>query len=122
MNLRSGRSSCWSCGCGGGKPGLGRSPCSGRLDLFPVPASNLRMSRHLLALFLAIPALVAASDWPRFRGPNGSGISPDRGLPSELSLGHNVLWKAKTPKGHSSPIVDGGRVWITGFEGDQRML
>ena len=69
-----------------------------------------------------IPALLAGSDWPRFRGPNGEGVSPDHGLPAELSRDRNVLWKVKAPKGHSSPIVFDGRVWITGWEGDQRIL
>jgi outer membrane protein assembly factor BamB len=77
---------------------------------------------RLLALFLTISALLPASDWPRFRGPNGAGVSTDPGLPDALSGDRNVLWKAKIPKGHSSPIVAAGRVWITGFEGDQRIL
>jgi outer membrane protein assembly factor BamB len=73
-------------------------------------------------VLFAIPFLACGSDWPRFRGPNGAGISPDRGLPAELSRDRNVLWKAKTPKGHSSPIVVSGRVLITGYEGEQRVL
>lgn len=77
---------------------------------------------HRLALLLALPALLAASDWPRFRGPNGVGVSSDHGLPAELNREQGVLWKAKTPKGHSSPMVSGGRVWITGHEGDQLVL
>src|SRR5580704_2462252 len=77
---------------------------------------------RLLGLFLTMCGLLAASDWPRFRGSNGTGISADSGLPAGISRDRNVLWKAKTPKGHSSPIVVGGRVWITGFEGEQRML
>ena len=77
---------------------------------------------RLTILILTIPALLSASDWPRFRGPNGVGVSPDRGLPAELSRDHNVLWKTKTPKGHSSPIVVGTRVLITGYEGDARVL
>jgi outer membrane protein assembly factor BamB len=68
------------------------------------------------------PALVCASDWPRFRGPNGAGISPDRGLPVEISKDRGVLWKMATPKGHSSPVVIGGRVLITGADADQRVL
>jgi outer membrane protein assembly factor BamB len=76
---------------------------------------------RFLALFLAVNAF-GASDWPRFRGPNGSGVSPDRGLPTELGRDRSVVWKAKTPLGHSSPIVAQGRVWITGYEGDQRIV
>lgn len=66
--------------------------------------------------------LLVASDWPRFRGPNGSGISPDKGLPREIDKGHNVVWSQKTLKGNSSPIVIGNRLWITGYGGDERVV
>jgi outer membrane protein assembly factor BamB len=75
-----------------------------------------------LAILILTTSLLYGSDWPRFRGPNGVGISPDRGLPAELSRDRNVLWKTKTPKGHSSPIVVGTRVLITGYEGEARVL
>lgn len=77
---------------------------------------------RFLALFWALPVFLYASDWPRFRGPNGAGISADHGLPSELSRDRNVRWKAKVPQGHSSPIVFDKRLWITGWEGEQRIL
>ncbi|HYM11120.1 MAG TPA: PQQ-binding-like beta-propeller repeat protein, partial [Bryobacterales bacterium] len=66
--------------------------------------------------------LVYASDWPRFRGPNGAGISTDQNLPAELGKDRNVMWKQKTPKGNSSAIVVGNRLWITGHEGDERIV
>jgi outer membrane protein assembly factor BamB len=77
--------------------------------------------RHISLLF-AIASLGFSSDWPRFRGPNGEGISNDKGLPSEIGPDKNVLWKIKTPKGHSSPIVVQGKLFITGFEGDDRLV
>jgi outer membrane protein assembly factor BamB len=76
---------------------------------------------RLLTLCLVVLNLFA-SDWPRFRGPNGTGVSSDHGLPKEIGPDRNVLWKAKTPQGHSSPIVVQGRVWITGHEGDERIV
>src|SRR5215467_5995404 len=76
---------------------------------------------RVLALLLTTAAF-GASDWPRFRGPNGSGVSPDRHLPSDIAPNRNVVWKTKTPKGHSSPIVSAGRLWITGHEGDERIV
>ena len=63
-----------------------------------------------------------AGDWPRFRGPNGSGIQTDQHLPAEIGKNRNVAWTQKTPKGNSSPIVVGDRIWITGHEGDDRGL
>jgi outer membrane protein assembly factor BamB len=67
-------------------------------------------------------ATAAASDWPRFRGPNGEGISADKGLPDAIGADKNVVWKVKTPKGHSSPIVVQGKLFLTAHEGDERIL
>ena len=39
----------------------------------------IRLPAALVALSLV--ALAPAADWPRFRGPDGSGISPEKGLP-----------------------------------------
>lgn len=76
--------------------------------------------------FLLLVALVSsqcpASDWPRFRGPNGTGLSSDRRLPADLGKDRNVIWKASTPKGNSSPIVIRDRVFFTGHQGDERLL
>jgi outer membrane protein assembly factor BamB len=72
--------------------------------------------------FISLSAVIAASEWPRYRGPNGSGVSEDRALPSEMGKDRNVVWKASTLKGHSSPIVVKDRVFLTGHEGDERAL
>ncbi len=34
-----------------------------------------------------------AEDWPRFRGPNGTGVGDIAALPAELGAGPNVVWK-----------------------------
>ena len=55
-------------------------------------------------------ASTQAADWARFRGPDGQGISPDKGLPVTWSETENVLWKTELPgAGTSSPIVVGTR-------------
>jgi outer membrane protein assembly factor BamB len=57
---------------------------------------------------------LAAEDWPQFRGPTGQGHATERGLPLEWSESHNILWKSPVPGfGWSSPVVAGGKVWIT---------
>jgi len=57
--------------------------------------------------------------WPRFRGPGGSGVSPDTRIPIQWdeSTGSNIAWKAdvKLP-GAGSPIVSGDRVYVTGAD------
>jgi len=63
-------------------------------------------------LFLACAAF--AGDWPQWRGPRGDGTSEETGLPTKWSATENVRWSAELPgKGHSSPIVCKGRVFLT---------
>jgi outer membrane protein assembly factor BamB len=55
-----------------------------------------------------------SEDWPQFRGPTGQGHSLERGLPAEWSESRNIIWKtAIGGRGWSSPVIAGGRVWIT---------
>src|SRR5262245_17057621 len=49
-----------------------------------------------------------ATDWPRFRGPNGSGISDARYLPVEFGPNTNLAWKSSVPAGISSPVIANG--------------
>jgi len=72
----------------------------------------------VLALVLAIGwTTVEASDWPRFRGPNGSGIS-DQTVPTAWSPTKNIKWKVDLPgPGVSSPIVVGDRLFVTCYTG-----
>jgi outer membrane protein assembly factor BamB len=76
-----------------------------------------------VAMGLAILALAAgparASDWPRFHGPDGTGVSPDtQPLPVKWSETENLQWKCKLPgPGSSSPIVVGSRVFVTCWTG-----
>jgi outer membrane protein assembly factor BamB len=68
-------------------------------------------------------ALIAAgglqADWPQFRGPNGSGVDTSAGFPTEFSPSKNVAWKSAVPFGQSSPVVVGGRVYLTASESDK---
>lgn len=57
------------------------------------------------------------SDWSRFRGAQGSGIS-DSSVPTEWSPDKNIRWKTPLPgAGCSSPIVVGGKVFVTCYSG-----
>lgn len=62
---------------------------------------------------------VDAQEWTRFRGPNGSGISPETSIPVQLSPS-NIQWTAKLPgSGHSSPVLWGERLFLTGAENEE---
>src|SRR5262245_4101654 len=65
-------------------------------------------------------SLTAASapDWSRFRGPNGSGISTATNVPIEFGPQKNLVWRLALPPGHSSPILQGDRIYLTAFRGD----
>ena len=60
-----------------------------------------------------------ASEWPQFRGPNGSGVAETSGLPTRFGPDENVVWKTAVPPGRSSPVLSGGRVFLTAVEDDK---
>jgi hypothetical protein len=66
----------------------------------------------LAGLVLSLSASAAAS-WPRFRGPNGSGVSEDATPPVHFGPETNVLWKVLVPPGRSSPVVWGNHLFLT---------
>jgi len=73
----------------------------------------------LLIAILAAPAAGPTEEWSRFRGPNGSGLSDTKGLPTEFGPTINVIWKVELPQGYSSPIVSGDRIFLTGLQNDK---
>ncbi|MBI5684305.1 MAG: PQQ-binding-like beta-propeller repeat protein [Verrucomicrobia bacterium] len=56
-------------------------------------------------------------NWPRFRGPSGSGISAYANVPTTWSAktGENILWKVPVPIiGPNSPVLWGKRLFLAG--------
>ena len=75
--------------------------------------------RHLAAVLIlsGVSSSVRADDWSRFRGPDGQGIS-DAVVPVTWSSSENLGWSLDLPgEGSSSPIVVGGRVFLTCYSG-----
>ncbi len=59
--------------------------------------------------------------WPRFRGPDGSGVSAYTNVPDSWNVasGKGIVWKTAVPlPGNNSPVVWGKRVFLSGA--DQR--
>ncbi|MEY3458346.1 MAG: hypothetical protein RL215_1503 [Planctomycetota bacterium] len=82
------------------------------------PRTSLR--RWVLAALVGSCVLpVQASDWPRFRGPNGTGISTDtEPLPESISNPETLAWKTPLPgAGVSCPVITGDRIFITCYSG-----
>ena len=81
-----------------------------------------RLLAALLTGFMAT-SVSFAQDWPQLRGPGGTGayaskqLPPDRWGPAE-----NIAWKIEIPgEGWSSPIVAGGRVYLTSCVGQDKV-
>lgn len=67
-----------------------------------------------LALLLTAVMPAGAGDWPRWRGPAGTGESQETGLPSRWGPEEGVAWKVTLEGvGASSPTVSEGRVFVT---------
>jgi outer membrane protein assembly factor BamB len=70
-------------------------------------------------MFTGMCAAADESPWPRFRGPNGSGVAEGQKPPFEIGPDKNVKWKIAVPSGLSSPIIAGENLVITAFENDK---
>jgi outer membrane protein assembly factor BamB len=79
----------------------------------------MRVPRSLALVVCAAGTCVAA-DWPQFRGTNASGVSDATKLPVEFGPEKKVVWKVRLASGHSSPVISGDRIFLTGAEGGQR--
>lgn len=63
---------------------------------------------------VALLPLMAAADWPQFRGPASDGHGQARNLPETWNETTNVAWKTPIPgKGWSSPALFRERLYLT---------
>lgn len=77
--------------------------------------SSLKSFRSWLSATMVFAAASCfADDWPAFRGPQGDGVASTANPPVEWSRDRHVKWRAQLPgPGNGSPIVVGGRVFLT---------
>jgi outer membrane protein assembly factor BamB len=91
----------------------------------PVLAASRWWRRFVVAAATALGPMIASDDpaaqWPRFRGPNGSGLATGD-IPAEWTESDR-RWKIRLPGvGHGSPVVWGNRVFLLcgrGTEGER---
>lgn len=66
------------------------------------------------AILFVLVSSTRADDWPQFRGPTGEGLARVERLVTEWGPTKNVEWKAAVPgSGWSSPVIAGGKVFLT---------
>jgi outer membrane protein assembly factor BamB len=71
------------------------------------------VSKYVLAASVILASVAQAADWTQFRGPNGTAVSEEKGLPVKWGAEENVRWKADLPgRGLSNPVIAGGRVYV----------
>lgn len=76
------------------------------------PLREISFCSVIIVSFL-VPGLTMAGNWDRFRGPNGAGQSDDSNIPTKWEE-KDFLWKLPlSAVGHSSPVIWGGRLFIT---------
>jgi len=78
----------------------------------------------LLLLASVTPAASPDGNWPRFRGPNGTGVSHDKNIPLQWTE-KDIVWKTPIPgSGNSSPIVWGDKLFLesSSDDGGKRMM
>jgi outer membrane protein assembly factor BamB len=76
--------------------------------------ARIRPIIALLSVTLSLQSFAAnAQEWTRFRGPNGTGISDVKGIPSNID-DSCLSWKVELPgSGHSSPVLWGDKLFLT---------
>lgn len=81
------------------------------------PTTRLRTSLAAVGLFLPMAAVARADDWPQWGGPTHDGVWAETGIVESFpSEGLPIRWRAAIAMGFSSPVVAGGRVYVTDAE------
>jgi len=80
------------------------------------------MLKTIALLFVCSLTVAASDEWSQFRGPNGTGVSETKGLPTEFGPNKNVVWKTELPPGHSSPVLTRDRIFVTAHTTDKLLV
>lgn len=66
------------------------------------------------SLVLAVLSLSAttSAQWPEWRGPSRDGVVPAAVVPKAWPEALKEGWAAEVGEGYSTPVVDGGRVFV----------
>ena len=76
----------------------------------------MRYQFILAASLLAIST--HAANWPQFRGPDAAYTAVGTGqAPIHFGPKTNLVWSMELPPGHSSPVLWGERIFLTGVDG-----
>jgi len=80
-----------------------------------------RFSRLFLFGVLSLNTAACAGEIQYFRADAGCGRSASQ-LPEDLNLPEALVWRVPLDGGHSTPIVDGGKIFVTTYRADSKEL
>lgn len=71
-------------------------------------------------VMISTSTAIQAGDWPQFRGPGSRGVAVgSKPLPTDIGPLNYVVWRTPLPPGHSSPVIVGDKVFVTGVRDGQ---
>ena len=77
-------------------------------------------------VFVVITAMLAmtghAFQWQQWRGPTRDGIVPAANVPARWPEKPTLKWKQPAGEGYSSPVVDGGRIFVHSRQDPQEVV
>lgn len=92
----------------------------------PRPSDRLVPSLGWLLSIFIVPATAVvclADNWPTWRGPEGTGVCKEAGLPLQWDQSKNIAWKFPLPgRGGATPIVWNENIFLTSGEGNNQVL
>jgi outer membrane protein assembly factor BamB len=85
------------------------------------------MKKILLVLTFMIMILSCSEKskqevWPKYRGPDGTGIAALNSRPPISLDENNLRWKTELPAGFSSPVIWDDKIYLTGAEEESKKL
>ena len=81
------------------------------------PAAGMPSRAPWLCVALFWAGHLFATDWPQWRGPDRAAAWTESGIVEKLpQTGLKVLWRAPIGMGFSSPVIVGGRVYVSDAE------
>lgn len=88
-----------------------------------VMSSVWRFWAALVLLASGSGTVESGEDWPQFRGPGSGGVShAQRALPGQPARDQQLQWQVTLPTGHSSPVIAGERIFLTGVDGEDLVM
>jgi outer membrane protein assembly factor BamB len=83
---------------------------------------SLLVFRLILSLFWSGQCFASETQWPQFQGLDGMSDAGNQNIPIEFGPDKNLLWHIAVPQGHSSPIIWGNTIFLSGYQNDARLM